>query len=37
VFETVGFFLSVNTHPFDLNFVALSPKFSGDSYVEFQE
>jgi len=27
----------VNTHPFDLKFVAFYPKFSGDSYVEFQE
>jgi len=27
----------VNTHPFDLKFVAFCPKFSGDSYVEFQE
>jgi len=27
----------VNTHPFDLKSVAFCPKFSGDSYVEFQE
>jgi len=27
----------VNTHPFDLKFVAFCPKFSGDSYVEFRE
>jgi len=27
----------VNTHPFDLKFVAFCPKFSGDSWVEFQE
>jgi len=27
----------VNTYPFDLKFVAFYPKFSGDSYVEFQE
>jgi len=27
----------VNTHPFDLKFVACCPKFSGDSYVEFQD
>jgi len=27
----------VNTHPFDLKFVAFCPKFSRDSYVEFQE
>jgi len=27
----------VNTHPFDLKFVAFGPKFSGDFYVEFQE
>ena len=29
--------LCVNTHPFDLKFVAFCPKFSGDSWVEFQE
>ena len=27
----------MNTHPFDLKFVAFCPKFSVDSYVEFQE
>ena len=27
----------MNTHPFDLKFVAFCPKFSRDSYVEFQE
>ena len=27
----------MNTHPFDLKFVSFCPKFSGDSYVEFQE
>ena len=27
----------MNTHPFDLKFVAFFPKFSGDSWVEFQE
>ena len=27
----------MNIHPFDLKFVAFCPKFSGDSYVEFQE
>ena len=27
----------MNTHPFDLKFVAFCPKFSGDSCVEFQE
>jgi len=37
VFETVWFFSWANTHPFDLKFVAFCPKFSGDSYVEFQE
>ena len=37
VCETVWFFSWVNTHPFDLKFVAFCPKFSGDSYVEFQE
>jgi len=31
------FFLWVNTHPFDLKFVAFSPKVSGDSYLEFEE
>jgi len=35
--ETVWFFSWVNTHPFDLKFVAFCPKFSRDSYVEFQE
>jgi len=37
VCETVWFFSWANTHPFDLIFVAFWPKFSGDSYVEFQE
>jgi len=27
----------VNTHPFDLKSVAFCPKFSGDSYAEFQD
>ena len=27
----------MNTHPFDLKFVEFCPKFSGDSWVEFQE
>ena len=27
----------MNSHPFGLKFVAFSPKFSGDFYVEFQE
>jgi len=27
----------VNTRPFDLKFVAFCPKFSEDSWVEFQE
>jgi len=31
------FFSWVNTHPFDLKFVAFCPKFSGDPYMEFQE
>jgi len=35
VFETVWFFSRVNTHLFDLKFVAFCPKFSGDSRVEF--
>jgi len=34
--ETVCFFSRVNTHSFDLKFVAFCPKFSGDSSVEFQ-
>jgi len=37
VCETVWFFSWMNTHSFDLNFVAFFPKFSGDSYVLFQE
>ena len=37
VYETISFFSWVNTHPFDLKFVAFCPKFSGHSYVEFQE
>ena len=37
VCETVLFFSWVNTHPFDLKFVAFCPKFNGDSWVEFQE
>ena len=35
--ETVWFFSWVNTHLFDLKFVAFYPKYNGDSYVEFQE
>ena len=35
--ETVLFFSWMNTHPFDLKFVAFFPKLSRDSYVEFQE
>ena len=35
--ETVWLFSWVNTHPFDLKFVAFYPEFSGDPYVEFQE
>jgi len=31
------FFSWVNTHPFDLKFLAFCPKISGHSYVEFQE
>ena len=27
----------MNTHPFNLKFVAFCPKFSGDSYLELQE
>jgi len=37
VCETIWFFSLVNTHPFDLKFVAFCPKFSGDSWVEFEE
>ena len=37
VCETVWFFSWANTHSFDLKFVAFCPKFSGDSYVEFQK
>ena len=37
VCETVWFFSWVNTHPFDLKFVAFYPKLSEDSYVEFQQ
>jgi len=35
--ETVWFFSWVNTHSFDIKFVAFCPIFSGDSYVGFQE
>ena len=37
VCETVWFFSWVITHPFDLKFVAFCPKFSGDSWEEFQD
>jgi len=37
VCETVWFFSWVNAHSFYLKFVAFCPKFSGDSYVEFQD
>jgi len=37
VCETVWFSSWVNTHPFDLKFVAFCPKFSGDSYMDFLE
>ena len=37
VCETFWFFSWVNTHPFDPKFVAFRPKFSGDSYLKFQE
>ena len=37
VCETVWFFSWVNTHLFDLKFVAFCPKFSGQCYAEFQE
>jgi len=36
VCKTVWFYSWVNTHPFDQKFVAFCPKFSGNSYVEFQ-
>jgi len=35
--ETVWFLSWVNTHSFDLKFVAFCSKFNGDSYVQFQE
>jgi len=35
--ETFLFLTWVNTHLFHLKIVAFFPKFSGDSYVEFQE
>ena len=31
------FFSWANTNPFDLKFVTFCPKFSGDSFVDFQE
>jgi len=34
---TVWSFSWANTRPFDLKFFAFCPKFSGDSYAEFQE
>jgi len=37
VCKTVLFFSYVNTHLFELKFVAFCPKFSRDSYLEFQE
>jgi len=37
VCETVWFFSRVNTHLFDMKFVAFCPKFSGDSCEKFQE
>ena len=37
VCETVWFSSWANTDPFYLKFVDFCPKFSGDSYVEFQE
>jgi len=37
VCETVWYFTQGNTHPFDLKYVAFGPKFSGYSYVDFQE
>jgi len=35
--ENVSFFSWVKTHPYDLKFVAFCFKFSGNSWVEFQE
>jgi len=35
--KLIDFFSWVNTHPFDLKFVAFRPKFSADSWVECQE
>jgi len=37
VCETVWFFSWANIHPFELKFGTFCPKFSGDSYVQFQE
>ena len=37
VCETVWFFSCVNSHPFDLKFFLFCFKFSGDSWVLFQE
>jgi len=37
VCEAVWFFSWANTHPFDLKPVAFCPKFSGDSWVKFQQ
>ena len=37
VYDTLWFFSLVNIYPFDLKFIAFCPKFSGDSYVKFQE
>ena len=37
MYETVWFFSWVNTHPFDLKFVAFCPKLSWDAYIKFKE
>jgi len=37
VWKCLLFFSCLNTHPFDLKFDALCPKFSRHSYVEFRE
>ena len=34
---SVNKYMLINTHLFDVKFVAFCPKFSPDSYVEFQE
>ena len=35
--KLIDFFSKMNTHPFELKFVAFCPIFSSGTYVEFQE